>query len=103
MVGPAGNAFRNNFPDCVAWIDCDTTVGNPSDRIRERRFIGQFNVGVTFALDLNLYGCGRGSGKVFGNLPAFGFPISWYNPWDPTQVGNCTTVSHLRRVEPLML
>jgi len=98
-VGPAGNAFRNNFPDCVAWIDCDTTVGNPSDRIRERRFIGQFNVGVTFALDLNLYGCGRGSGKVFGNLPAFGFPISWYNPWDPTQVGNCTTVSHLRRVD----
>ncbi len=98
-VGPAGNAFRNNFPDCVSFVDCDTTVGDPADRIRERRFIAQFNVGVTLALDLNFLGCGRGSYKVFGNLPAWGFPNTWYNPWNPATAGNCTTVSHLRRLD----
>jgi hypothetical protein len=98
-VGPAGNAFINNFPDCVSWIDCDTTVGNPSDRVRERRFIAQFNVGVTLALDLNFLGCGRRSYKVFGNLASYGFPDAWYNPFDPLLAGNCTTVAHLRRVD----
>ncbi|MDT7907129.1 MAG: hypothetical protein RRA63_03660 [Candidatus Calescibacterium sp.] len=103
-VGPVGNAFRNNFPDCVSFIDCDSTVGNPSDRVRERRFIAQFNVGVTLALDLNFLGCGRGTYKVFGNLAAYGFPSTlagggWYNPWNPATTGNCTTVSHLRRVD----
>ncbi len=103
-VGPPGNAFRNNFPDCVSFVDCDTTVGNPSDRVRERRFIAQFNVGVTLALDLNFLGCGRGTYKVFGNLASYGFPSTlagggWYNPWDPATTGNCTNVSHLRRVD----
>jgi hypothetical protein len=98
-VGPDGNAFINNFPDCVSWIDCDTTVGNPSDRDRERRFIAQFNVGVTLALDLNFLGCGRRSYKVFGNLASYGFPDAWYNPFDPLLAGNCTTVAHLRRVD----
>jgi len=103
-VGPVGNAFRNNFPDCVSFVDCDTTVGNPSDRVRERRFIAQFNVGVTLALDLNFLGCGRGTYKVFGNLASYGFPSTlagggWYNPWDPATTGNCTTVSHLRRID----
>lgn len=98
---PAGNAndFINNFPDCVSFIDCDTTLGKPSDRTRERRFITQFNVGVTLGLDLNLYGCGRLSGKVFGNLPAWGFSSTWYNPWNPATAGDCTTVSHLRRID----
>jgi hypothetical protein len=95
----AGNEFRNNFPDCVSFVDCDSTIGNPSDRIRERRFIGQFNVGVTLALDLNFLGCGRRSYKAFGNLGAWGFPDTWYNPWNPASTGNCTTVSHLRRVD----
>jgi hypothetical protein len=86
-VGSPGNAFINNFPDCVSFIDCDTTVGNPSDRVRERRFIAQFNVGVTLALDLNFLGCGRGTYKVFGNLASYGFPSTlagggWYNPWN---------------------
>ena len=98
-VGPAGNEFRNNFPDCVSFVDCDSTIGNPSDRISERRFIGQFNVGVTLALDLNFLGCGRRSYKAFGNLGAWGFPDTWYNPWNPASAGNCTTVSHLRRVD----
>ncbi|MFZ8804333.1 MAG: hypothetical protein ACO2PO_15295, partial [Candidatus Calescibacterium sp.] len=98
-VGPAGNAFINNFPDCVSFIDCDTTVGNPSDRARERRFIAQFNVGVTLALDLNFLGCGRRSYKVFGNLASYGFPNTWYNPFNPSSAGNCTTVSHLRRID----
>jgi hypothetical protein len=98
-VGPAGNAFINNFPDCVSFIDCDTTVGNPSDRVRERRFIAQFNVGVTLALDLNFLGCGRRSYKVFGNLASYGFPTTWYNPFDPLLAGNCTNVAHLRRVD----
>ncbi len=95
---PAGlpNDFINNFPDCVSFIDCDTTIGNP-DRANERRFIGQFNVGVTLGLDLNFYGCGRGSGKVFSNLP--GFSTTWYNPWNPAQAGNCTHISHLRRID----
>lgn len=98
-VGPAGNAFYNNFPDCVSFVDCDTSIGDPSDRVQERRFIAQFNVGVTLGLDLNFFGCGRGSGKVFGNLPAWGFSTTWYNPWNPATAGNCTTVSHLRRVD----
>jgi hypothetical protein len=103
-VGPAGNAFRNNFPDCVSFVDCDATVGNPSDRVRERRFIAQFNVGVTLALDLNFLGCGRGTYKVFGNLASYGFPSTlagggWYNPWAGGPGGNCTNVSHLRRVD----
>jgi hypothetical protein len=104
-VGLSGNEFINNFPDCVSFIDCDTTVGNPSDRDRERRFIAQFNVGVTLALDLNFLGCGRGTYKVFGNLASYGFPSTlagggWYNPFDPLlQPGNCTNVSHLRRVD----
>ncbi|MCX7733172.1 MAG: hypothetical protein N2254_00165 [bacterium] len=98
---PAGNTndFINNFPDCVSFVDCDGTIGNPSDRTNERRFIAQFNVGVTLGLDLNLYGCGRLSGKVFGNLPAWGFSSTWYNPWNPSTAGNCTTVSHLRRAD----
>lgn len=98
---PAGNAndFINNFPDCVSFIDCDTTIGNPTDRPNERRFIAQFNVGVTLGLDLNLYGCGRLSGKVFGNLSSWGFSTTWYNPWNPSTAGNCTNVSHLRRVD----
>ncbi|MFZ8805150.1 MAG: hypothetical protein ACO2PO_19550, partial [Candidatus Calescibacterium sp.] len=103
-VGPPGNAFRNNFPDCVSFVDCDATVGNPSDRAQERRFIAQFNVGVTLALDLNFLGCGRGTYKVFGNLASYGFPSTlagggWYNPWNPATTGNCTNVSHLRRVD----
>jgi hypothetical protein len=103
-VGPAGNAFRNNFPDCVSFVDCDATVGNPSDRAQERRFIAQFNVGVTLALDLNFLGCGRGTYKVFGNLASYGFPSTlagggWYNPWAGGPGGNCTNVSHLRRVD----
>ncbi len=103
-VGPPGNAFLNNFPDCVSFVDCDTTIGNPSDRAQERRFIAQFNVGVTLALDLNFLGCGRGTYKVFGNLASYGFPSTlagdgWYNPWDPAVLGNCTNVSHLRRVD----
>ncbi len=98
---PAGNTndFVNNFPDCVSFIDCDTNIGNPSDRAQERRFIAQFNVGITMGLDLNFFGCGRGSGKVFGNLPAWGFSTTWYNPWNPATAGNCTTVSHLRRLD----
>jgi hypothetical protein len=98
-VGPDGNAFINNFPDCVSFIDCDTTVGNPSDGVNERRFIAQFNVGVTLALDLNFLGCGRRSYKFFGNLASYGFPTTWYNPFDPSLVGNCTTVAHLRRID----
>jgi hypothetical protein len=103
-VGPPGNAFRNNFPDCVSFVDCDATIGNPSDRAQERRFIAQFNVGVTLALDLNFLGCGRGTYKVFGDLASYGFPSTpagggWYNPWNPATTGNCTNVSHLRRVD----
>ncbi|MFZ8804390.1 MAG: hypothetical protein ACO2PO_15595, partial [Candidatus Calescibacterium sp.] len=98
-VGPSGNRFVNNFPDCVSFIDCDTTIGKPADRNRERRFLGQFNVSVRFTLDLNLYGCGRASGKFFSGLGDWGFPTTWYNPWNPLQPGNCTTVSHLRRID----
>ncbi len=99
---PAGssNDFINNFPDCVSFIDCDTTLGDPSDRGNERRFLGEFNVGITLGLDLNLYGCGRAKGKIFDVLSnSYGFSTTWYNPWNPSTAGNCTTVNHLRRID----